>query len=173
VEHPESGAAGEDDMLYLTLKLLHVVSAIAFLGNITTGLFWKAFADRTRDPRVIAHALQGIIQSDRWFTIPGVIGLVVFGIGAANVGGLPLLHTGWILWGLILFIISGAAFMAQVVPLQRRMAALARAAADGGSMDWTAYHAMSRRWDLWGGIALITPAIVLVLMVLKPHLPSF
>ena len=83
-------------------------------------------------------------------------------------------RTGWILWALILFVIAGAAFMAQVVPLQRRMAALARAAAaDGGSMDWAAYHAMSRRWDLWGGIALATPAIVLVLMVLKPHLPSF
>jgi len=160
-------------MLYLILKLLHVFSAIAFLGNITTGLFWKSHADRTRDPRVIAHALEGIIGSDRWFTIPGVLGLVVFGVGAANVGGLPILRTGWLLWSLVLFVVSGAAFMAQVVPLQRRMAKLARAATDGAPMDWTAYHALSRRWDVWGGVALLTPIVIAVLMVLKPVLPGF
>lgn len=160
-------------MAYLIVKLLHVLSGIAFLGNITTGLFWKSHADRTRDPRVIAHALEGIIASDRWFTIPGVIGLVVFGVGAANLGGLPLLRTGWVLWALILFSVSGVAFMTQVVPLQRRMARLARSAAAGEGMDWPAYHALSRRWDFWGGVALITPALVVVLMVLKPSLPAF
>jgi uncharacterized membrane protein len=159
--------------VYLILKLLHILFVAAFLGNITTGLFWKAHADRTRDPRLIAHVLEGIIGSDRWFTIPGVIGIVVLGIGAANLGGLPLLHTGWILWSLILFTISGVAFMAQVVPAQRRMAQLARAAAEGAPMDWAAYHSLSRRWELWGGIALATPLLIAILMVLKPRLPSF
>ena len=121
---------------------------------------------------MIANTLQGIIGSDRWFTIPGVTGLTVFGIGAANLGRLPLLHTGWILWALILFSISGIAFMSQVVPLQRRMAALARAAAGGAPMDWETYRSLSRRWEFWGGVALGTPAVVLVLMVLKPSLPS-
>ena len=158
--------------MYLTLKLLHILSAIVFLGNITTGLFWKAHADRSRDPNLIAHALDGIIASDRWFTIPGVVGIVAFGIGAAVVGGLPLLHTGWLLWALVLFSIAGAAFMAQVAPLQRSMAKLARAAAIGGPMAWDEYRALSRRWDFWGGVALVAPAVVLLLMVFKPHLPS-
>jgi uncharacterized membrane protein len=158
--------------MYLILKLLHIVSVIIFLGNITTGLFWKAHADRTRDPRLIAHILEGIIASDRWFTVPGVVGILVFGLGAAILGGLPLLRTGWLLWALILFSISGVAFVAQVVPLQRRMAKLARGAADGSPMDWDEYHALSRRWDLWGGVALVAPAAVVLLMVLKPHLPG-
>jgi uncharacterized membrane protein len=155
----------------LILKLLHVMSAIAFLGNITTGLFWKAWADRTRDPQVIAHTLEGIIRADRWFTIPGVIGLVLFGAGAAMAERLPMLRTGWILWAIVLFIVSGAAFIAQVVPLQRRMAVVAGGAA-GATMDWKAYHALSRRWDLWGGVALLAPLGALVLMVLKPRLPA-
>jgi uncharacterized membrane protein len=159
-------------MIYLILKVLHILSVIAFLGNITTGLFWKARADRTREPRLIAHTLEAIIASDRWFTIPGVIGIVGFGIGAAVVGGFPLLHTGWVLWALVLFTLSGVAFMAQVVPLQRRMAKLARQAAGDSPMDWNEYHQLSRRWHLWGGVALALPALVAVLMVIKPHLPS-
>lgn len=159
-------------MIYSIFKLLHIVSAVVFVGNITTGLFWKARADRTRDPQIIAHTLEAIIASDRWFTIPGVIGLVTFGIGTAYVGGLRLLHTGWILWALVLFTLSGVAFMAQVVPLQRHMARLARQAANGGPMPWAEYHRLSRQWDLWGGVALVLPALIVVLMVLKPHLPS-
>ena len=51
--------------MYLALKLLHVVAVIVFLGNITTGLFWHAHAARTRDPKLLAHTMDGIIRSDR------------------------------------------------------------------------------------------------------------
>jgi len=61
---------------YLLLKLIHIIAAILFLGNIITGLFWKFHADGTRDPKVIAHAFEGIIRAGRWFTIPGVIAIV-------------------------------------------------------------------------------------------------
>src|SRR2546425_958619 len=108
-------------MLYLGLKVLHLVAVVMFLGNITTGIFWKEHADRSRDPRIIAHALAGIIRSDRLFTIPGVIAIVIGGFGAAMTGHLPILRTGWILWSIVLFSLSGAAFGARVAPLQRRM----------------------------------------------------
>jgi uncharacterized membrane protein len=55
-------------MFYLGLKLFHIAAVILFLGNIITGLYWKAHADRTRNPQVIAHTFEGIICSDRWFT---------------------------------------------------------------------------------------------------------
>lgn len=35
--------------MYHILKLIHVAAVIIFLGNIITGLFWKAHADRTKD----------------------------------------------------------------------------------------------------------------------------
>jgi uncharacterized membrane protein len=155
-------------MTYFVLKLVHLVAVVLFLGNITTGIFWKLHGDASRDPRIIAHVIDGIIRSDRWFTIPGVVVILVGGLGAAGVGHLPLLRTPWILWSLILFSISGIAFMAQVAPLQRRMLALARGATDPTAFDWTLYKSLSRRWELWGAVALITPAIAMVLMVLKP-----
>jgi len=135
--------------MYLVLKVLHIVSVVLFLGNITTGIFWKEHADRTRDARLIAHALQGIILSDRLFTIPGVFGIVIAGIGAAMSAHLPLLHTGWILWSLVLFTISGVAFSVWVAPLQSRMVKLMRAGAESGAPDWAAYQALSRTWAFW------------------------
>jgi uncharacterized membrane protein len=130
--------------MYLWMKLLHVVAVVLFLGNITTGLFWHQHAARTRNPRLLAHTVEGIIRSDRLFTMPGVIAIIVTGIVAAIVGGFPILGTGWIYWTLILFGASGLMFMFAVAPLQRRLLAFAG--------------------------ALLTPAIGLVLMVLKPAL---
>jgi uncharacterized membrane protein len=70
-------------MTYLLLKLLHITSVVVFLGNILTGLFWAAHANRTRDFSVVALKFEGIIRSDRIFTTPGVIGILVSGIAAA------------------------------------------------------------------------------------------
>lgn len=156
--------------MYLIMKLLHIFAVIAFLGNITTGLFWHIHAARTRDPRLLAHTMDGIIRSDRLFTIPGVVVIIASGVAAAMIGGLPLLRTGWILWTLVLFGISGLTFMAFLAPLQRRLLALAQAGSGKGIFDYAGYAAIARRWEIWGLIALLTPAAGLVLMVLKPAL---
>lgn len=155
-------------MIYLTLKFLHIVGVILFLGNITTGVFWKLHADKSRDPKVIAHALAGIVRSDQLFTIPGVALILIAGFAAAIVGGLPLLRTAWLAGGIALFTIAGIAFMARVAPLQRQMLALARSATDPASFDWAAYEKLSRGWAIWGSVALIAPAITAALMVFKP-----
>ena len=154
--------------MYLWLKLLHIAAVIAFLGNITTGLFWHAHAARTRDARLLTHTMDGIIRSDRLFTIPGVVIIIVGGFAAAIVGGYPIFRTSWILWSLILFSVSGVAFVIGVAPLQVRLRALAQAGAEQGSFDWPGYQRLAYKWELWGAIALLTPIAALVLMVLKP-----
>jgi uncharacterized membrane protein len=154
--------------LYLAMKTLHVLAVVLFLGNIITGLFWKAHGDRTADPRIVAHTLEGIIRSDRWFTIPGVVLIIGFGVAAAVIGGLPILGTGWIWQSIVLFTVSGLAFVLQVAPLQRRLQRLAAVAVDGGAWDLAAYHRLSRRWEFWGVVAILTPLAALVLMVYKP-----
>ena len=159
-------------MNFLVWKLVHVFAVILFVGNITTGILWKAHADRTRDPALIAHACAGLTRSDRWFTTPGVILIIVAGIAAAIVGHLPILGTGWILWSIVLLAVSGIAFMVGVAPLQRRMHAIAVSGVNTGQLDWPAYAAATRSWNLWGIVALLTPVLAVVLMVLKPALPA-
>jgi uncharacterized membrane protein len=78
-----------------------------------------------------------------------------------------LLRTFWIVWSLVLFGISGAAFSVFVAPLQKKLLANTRAGISG---DWNRaqYDALSRSWAAWGAVATGAPLIALFLMVMKP-----
>ena len=158
--------------MYLWLKLLHLFAVIVFVGNITVGVLWKTIADRSRDAAIAAYTMSGIILADRVFTIPAIILLLIAGIGTAQLEGLPILGTGWILWAIVLFIIAGIAFG----PLSRAQRAILQVARDGaasGNMDWARYEKLSASWNLLGTVALVAPLVAVALMVLKPHLPAF
>ncbi|HEY5093710.1 MAG TPA: DUF2269 domain-containing protein [Candidatus Eremiobacteraceae bacterium] len=161
-----------DAPMYLWFKLIHVAAVIVFLGNISLGVFWKDAADRTRDPRIMAHTLRSIIVADRWFTIPSVIVLLAGGIATAIAEHIPILATGWILWSIILFIISGIAF-GPIARAQRAMEVAASEAVKTGALDEARYKRLSANWNVWGMIALLAPVVAVCLMVLKPHLPAF
>ena len=154
--------------MYLWLKLVHVIAVAMFVGNIVTAVFWHKHALRTRDAKLIAHAVDGVIRSDRLFTAPGVVLILASGIFGAIQGGFPILGTPWILWTIVMFGISGAVFGMRLAPLQRQMRALASAGAASGAFDYVAYHRLSRQWDIWGYVATGTPLIGIALMVLKP-----
>jgi uncharacterized membrane protein len=152
--------------MYLILKLVHVAGVVLFLGNITVGVFWKRAADKTRNAVVMAYTMDSIMAADRIFTIPGILLLLAGGFGAAAVNGIPILSTGWVLWALIAFILSGLAFG----PLARTQRALS-AAAHG--LNLAEYDRLSKGWDLWGTIALVLPIVAFAIMILKPALPAF
>jgi len=154
--------------MYIAFKILHVFAVVVFLGNLITGILWKVSADQTKNPVIIHHTVAGLIRADRWFTIPSVLLILIGGFGSAVVGALPFIRTRWILAGIILFTISGGSYMARVVPIQRRMLAVARAGVDSGTLDWTEYGALSRSWNVWGTIALVAPLLALVAMISKP-----
>jgi uncharacterized membrane protein len=154
--------------MYLWMKLLHILAVVLFLGNIITGVFWHRHAERTRNPRLLAHTMEGVIRSDRLFTMPGIMVIIATGFIAAIQARLPLLGTGWILWTLVLFTISGLLFMFRVAPLQRRLFGLAQAGASSGSFDFEGYRRVAMQWEVWGAGATLTPVLGLALMVLKP-----
>ena len=153
--------------MYIALKILHVAAVVIFLGNLVTGILWKLHGDQTKDPAIIRHTIAGLIRADQWFTIPGVVLILIGGFGAAIVGGLPLLRTPWILAGIVLFTISGITYMGRVVPLQRQMLQAARAGVETGNLDWDRYRALSRGWNVWGTIALLTPVLAMIAMIAK------
>jgi len=154
-------------MGYLLLKSLHVLSVVLFLGNIITGVFWKMHGDRVGTLAARAQAIEGVIHSDRWFTMPGVFAIIITGVWMALNAHLPLLGTKWIAWSLILFGISGVAFSVFVAPLQKKLLANVRAGI-AGNWDQAAYNKLSRSWEIWGAVATLTPIIALFLMVTKP-----
>jgi uncharacterized membrane protein len=154
-------------MTYFLLKSLHIVSVVLFLGNIITGVFWKFHADRIGELRARAQALDGIIASDRWFTLPGVILIIATGVALALLAGFPLLRTAWIGWSLVLFGISGAVFSIFVAPLQKKLLANVRAGI-AGTWNEPEYQKLSRSWEMWGAVATGAPLVALFLMVFKP-----
>src|SRR6187200_2585568 len=108
-------------MNYSYFKLIHIVAVMIFLGNIITGLFWMHIAVKTKDLKIIAFAMKGIIKADRYFTVPGVVVITAGGFLAAIHGHFPILRTGWIFWSIIMFSISGLAFIFKVAPLQNKI----------------------------------------------------
>lgn len=159
-------------MAYLSWKLVHILAVILFIGSITTGFFWAAHAVRSNDFRAMANTFEGIIRADRLFSTPAVLTLVASGLLATWVGGYPIFGTGWILWGIILLVIAGAAFGMRVAPLQRELVRLARDAANDAAAQ-TAFRERYRSWQVWGSIATLAPLLAVVVMVLKPNLPAF
>ena len=148
------------------MKLVHLTGVVLFLGNISVGVFWKRHADRTRSMAIMASTMDAIVAADKIFTIPGIVILLAGGFGTAVVGQIPILATGWLLWGLGAFILSGVAF----VPLSRIQRRISVAAHAGNAEQ---YEELSRGWDFWGAIALLLPIAAFVLMILKPNLPAF
>ena len=151
-------------MIYNIWKLIHVLAVIIFMGNITIGIFWKMQADKSTDRQKIADTFKNLIKADRIFTMPSVTLLILFGLGTAMQGDLSLVETPWILWSIIMIIISAFAFMSKVSPLQKQIYALA---SSEEKFTWDEYLVLSRKWNIWGTIATVTPYIAVALMVLK------
>ncbi len=151
-------------MIYNIWKLLHVLFVIIFLGNITLSIFWKMQADKSKDRLRIAYTFKNIIKADRIFTMPSVTFLIIFGMGAAMTRNYSLIETSWIFWSIILIIISAYAFMTKVVPIQKKILALAN---NEDKFSFDEYGKLSKKWNIWGTVAVITPYIAVLFMVLK------
>ncbi len=148
---------------YLLFKLVHLVAVVLFLGNVTFGIFWVAHAERSRDPKIVGHSMLGIVRSDRWFTVPGVLLIVAGGVAAAMAGHLKLLSTGWIIWPIVLFSISGLVFGFALAPLQRKILSMA----DTAAADIRPLKGQLQRWHLLSWISLAPLWLALAMMVLK------
>lgn len=158
-------------MSYTLWKLIHIIGVVMFLGNITTGLFWAAHSHRQKEFRLIASTFSGINRSDRWFTVPGVVAILVGGFGVAINGSIPILRTGWVLWPIILFSISGIVFGALIAPLQQQIKKFVQNKSKTQE-NWIEYCSLYKRWEFWGILAWLTPVVALIIMILKPPLPG-
>jgi uncharacterized membrane protein len=153
-------------MLYNVFKIIHLLGVVLFLGNIIVTGVWKALADRTRDPRVIAYAQRLVTLTDWIFTAGGAALILIGAYGMAAAANLDLRQT-WLLWGQGLFILSGIVWILVLIPTQIVQARLARAfAADHAVPE--SYWRYSRRWYFWGTLATVVPLGNLYFMVFKP-----
>lgn len=119
--------------LSLVYKSLHLLGVVVFLGNVIVTAWWKAQADRTRNPVIVAFAQRQVTLTDWVFTFGGVLLVGAAGYADALSRGLPL-DARWLLWGQGLFVLSGLLWVGILVPVQSRQARLARGFAAGGAI---------------------------------------
>ena len=150
---------------YAILKTVHVVGVVMFLGNIVVTGWWKAMADRTRDARIVAFAQRQVTLTDWVFTFGGVVFVAVGGLGNAMLHGLPWI-AHWLQWGLAAFLLSGVIWAAVLIPLQTKLARMARAFATADSIP-REYWQLERWWIAFGTVATLLPLAAIPLMVYK------
>lgn len=153
-------------MDYLTLKTLHVLGVVLFVGNIVVTALWKAVADRSRKPSVIAFGTRLVLLTDAVFTLPGVILILLTGLAMSG-GHAAIAATPWLAWGFGLFIASGLLWLLVLVPVQFGQARLALQSAAAAEMP-PRYWQLARIWMVAGTIATVLPLVNIYLMVGKP-----
>jgi uncharacterized membrane protein len=152
-------------MSYALLKLLHVAGVIIFLGNIITGHFWMHMAMESKDFEIIRYSITGVMRSDKVFTVPAIFVIIVAGIIAALYGGIPILRTGWILWSIALFSLSGVIFSTRLTAVLRKM--LEVTSHQNNELEWNSMQHLYTQWNRWALVAIMMPVAALIMMVLK------
>ena len=148
--------------------LVHVVGVVLFIGNIVVTAVWKALADRTKEPAVIAFAQRLVTVTDVAFTATGATLIAVSGpILAPDVGGVG--GPAWLTLGFALFLASGLIWAGVLIPVQIAQARLARGFRDEASVP-PRYWKLANLWAVFGAIATLLPLVNLYLMVVKPDL---
>lgn len=153
-------------MSYQLLKSLHLLGVTLFLGNIIVTAAWKALADRTRRPAVIAYAQRLVGITDVAFTAVGAALIAVTGLLMAG-GHAAVFSATWLTWGYGLFFASGALWVFVLIPIQLKQTHLARNFRYEAEVP-EQYWRFARLWAVFGTIATLLPLANLYLMVFKP-----
>ncbi len=152
-------------MLYLTLKWLHVLSAVVFLGTGAGSAWYKYRADRSGDVAVVAWCQRQIVLADWIFTVPAGVLLPLSGL-ALVVAGPWTFDALWIQLGIGLYALAGLTWLPAAF-LQLRMRRLADEALATGTELPAAFHQDRRIWTALGVPSFIAAIATVWLMTAK------
>ncbi len=155
-------------MDYLTLKSVHILSAILLFGTGLGSAFYKYFTDRSGVLPAIVQTNRLVVRADWWFTTPTIFIQPITGYLMMQQAHWPL-DTPWLLAAIGLYFLAGLCWL-PVVWLQIRMRKTSRTALEQNLPLPTTYHRMAHTW-FWLGIPAFTAMVLTVLlMVFKPTL---
>lgn len=145
-------------------RLLHILGAIFFLGNIVVSALWFSLAAASKKNEWFSFAAKLINLTDLAFTGPGLILLLWNAAVLVGAYGNPL-AVDWLKWALIYFAATGALWMGVLIPLQLRLIRQTEA----GIMPWQNQREQKLLglYNAAGGLAVLLVILSLVRMVLK------
>lgn len=153
-------------MSYALFKFLHLLGTVLLVGNVTATAVWKVFADRTRQASTVAFPQRLVTYTDWSLTGGGIVLMIVGGYGMVVVSGMSLTAMPWLLWGQVLFVVSGAIWLFKLVPIQSKQFRMTASLAEGDTI-LEAYWRLRRHWIVWGIVATVPMVAALHMMVMK------
>ncbi len=151
---------------YTGHKLLHILGAILFLGNIIASAIWMTMAARTENSAVIHFAARAVHWMDVFLTGPGVILLLYNGMTlATRLGG--IYELSWITAGFILLGLTGMIWVGFLIRYQIWLYGLVHGAVETGSEVPNEFYKILRRWNFWGAVAVLLPILATFFMVTR------
>ncbi len=149
------------------VRLIHIISATIFVGNIIVSGFWFYMANRTKKISVINFAARNTTIADVFITVPSGLLLVITGL-ILSVGYGGIFGTGWLLVSVSLFGVSGLIWVVFLIGYQVKVFRLSGADSSTNQISKDITKILNK-WYFWGLLATIMPLISLALMILKPN----
>jgi uncharacterized membrane protein len=160
------------DWIHIVL-FLHVLGAIAALGPTLTYGLWTQLGERAT-PAERAWVLRGISWVDGHLATPAYMAQAVTGVALILLLKISLIHTAWLLMGVLLYVILvvfATAIYAPVVRAQIAAAELAAARPEDQGVS-SSYRAAAARARSLGIVAVVLTVAIVFFMVVKPTLWS-
>jgi uncharacterized membrane protein len=105
---------------YLHAKFIHILSVTLFFANAVIGTFWETKGLLSKNPELIRYTYQTVSWMDAVFTAPLILLAVISGISLGTIlGGIWTL--GWLSVAFVLFLFSGALWIAIDIPTQYKI----------------------------------------------------
>ena len=124
-------------------------------------------ANKTGNPVIIAFAQRQVTLTDYVFTAGGAAILFVAGVVNAMIHEIEIMQIKWLVWGVVLFSLSGLIWVFILIPIQRKQAKASREFSIDGAIPEN-YWRREFWWYVFGIIAIILPLLNLYWMVFKP-----
>lgn len=153
-------------MIYLALKLVHILSGAVLFGTGAGIAFFMLRAHATRDPASVAAVARIVVLADYVFTATAVAVQPVTGLMLIHLQGYSLTEP-WLVAAYGLYVLTGVCWL-PVVWLQLRMKALAARAASEGEALPALYDRYFRLWFALGWPAFAAVLGIYWLMIAKP-----
>jgi len=152
--------------LYLTLRLIHILSAAVLFGTGVGIAFFMFMAVRRSDVAQMAVTARHVVIADAIFTAVAVVVQPVTGLWLAMIAGYPLLSP-WLVATYILYAVAAAAWL-PVVWIQMQLAEMAKRAHEQRTLLPDRFHRLFRIWFILGWPGFLSVLGIFALMVFRP-----
>lgn len=157
--------------LYLHVKFIHILCVTLFFANTVIGSIWEMRSLYSGRPVIIEHTYKTVLWLDAVFTAPLIIFSVLSGIMLGTILG-GVWSMGWLSIAFLLFLLSGAVWLAADLPNQHKVNHLFATLPPGSEVLPPELKRLLWRRMLINFLGFAPLLVIFFLMVHKPDLPK-